>query len=56
MKTIEDFPKNDEIREIEKAIEELKASNSWEAIMLAKTDLQDILKEREEWLKDDTTS
>ena len=48
---IEDFPKNDEIKEIEKSIEELKATNSWEAIMLAKTDLQDLLQEREKWVE-----
>ncbi len=55
MRTIEDFPKNDEIKETEKAIKELKASNSWEAIVWAKTDLQGLLKERDEWLKNDTS-
>ena len=53
MKKIEDFPENDEIKETEKAIEELKASNSLEAVMLATTDLQYLYKKREKWLNDD---
>lgn len=55
MNTIDNFPENDEIKEIEKSIEELKASNSWESIVLAKTDLQYLLKKRDEWLKNETS-
>ena len=49
---IQDFPKNDEIKDIEKAIISLKKTNSWGAVMLAKTDLDYLLSKREEWLSD----
>jgi len=49
--SLEDFPENNEIKEIEKAIEELKESKSWEAVMLAKTDLQDLLQKRDKWIE-----
>lgn len=49
--SLEDFPENNEIKEIEKAIEDLKKTRSWEAVMLAKTDLRDLLEKREDWVK-----
>ena len=51
---IEDFPKNKEIEEIRKAITDLEKTHSWEEIMLAKTDLNYLLDQREKWLNDDS--
>lgn len=51
---IEDYPKNDEIKDIQKAIIDLTKTNSWEAIMLAKTDLNYLLDQREKWLDDES--
>lgn len=48
---IEDFPENDEIKEIEKAIDELKESKSWEEVVFARTDLQCLLEKRERWVE-----
>ncbi len=48
---IEDFPNNDEIKKIRKAILDLEKTHSWEAIVHAKTDLYHLLKKREEWVK-----
>lgn len=51
---IEDYPKNDEIKSIEKAIIDLTKTHSWEEIMLAKTDLSFLLAQREKWLNDES--
>jgi len=51
MREIKDFPQNDEIDEIRKAILELERVKEWSAIVLAKNDLYCILKQREAWLK-----
>lgn len=48
---IEDFPDNDEIAEIRKAILQLEQYDDYGAIIHAKTDLYQLLKKREKWVK-----
>ena len=48
---VEDFPGNNEIKKIRKAILHLEQYNDYEAIIHAKTDLYHLLKKREEWVK-----
>lgn len=45
----EDFPGNNEITEIEKSILYLQDTNSWEAMMLAMSDLFYLIKKKEQW-------
>lgn len=52
MREIKDFPQNDEIDKIRKAILDLQKEKQWGAIELAKADLYYILKQRQTWLND----
>jgi len=52
MREIKDFPQNDEIDKIRKAILDLEKEKEWGAIVLAKNDLYSILKQRQAWLND----
>lgn len=54
MRNIEDFPDNDEILMLNHAIESLIKSKYWQAVLLAKSDLNYLLNKRKEWLDGST--
>jgi len=51
----EDFPGNNEIKEIREAILGLQKTDSWEAMMLAMSDLFYLIKKKEQWCTDGFT-
>jgi len=49
--SVEDYPLNEEIEEMKKAVEELRETNDIGALMMAESDLNGMLQKRAEWLK-----
>jgi len=44
------YPGNPEIQEILKAIDNLTASKDWDALVIAETELEFILLDKQEWI------
>jgi len=48
---IKDYPKNKEITDLRNKILELEEANDWDAVTNARSDLYDLIKEREKWVE-----
>jgi len=48
---IDNYPGNDTIKQILEIMEEIKAAKDYDSLVLAETELQFILLDKEQWLK-----
>lgn len=47
----DDYPWNDDIQEILKAIEKIKATKDWAALFFAESELEHLLYQKNKWIK-----